>query len=98
MAIDVPIIHPGEVLLELYLQPLGISAGALARAIGVPRGRIERIVKGDRGIGVDTALRLARYFGSTPELWTSMQTSYELAVERQALASALEKIHPLKAA
>jgi addiction module HigA family antidote len=96
--VSAPIVHPGEVLQKLYLQPLGMSAAALAKAIGVPRGRIERIVKGERRIGVDTALRLATYFGSTPELWTNMQTSYELAIERQALASDLEKISPLKAA
>jgi addiction module HigA family antidote len=94
MEISVPIIHPGEVLRELYLAPLGMSAGALAKAIGVPRNRIERIIKGERGVGTDTALRLARYFGSTPELWTSMQAAYELAVEREALAGELAKIQP----
>jgi len=98
VTVNAPIVHPGEVLQELYLEPLGMSAGALAKAIGVPRGRIERIVKGERGIGVDTALRLARYFGSTPELWTNMQTSHEIAIERQALAADLAKIHPLEVA
>jgi addiction module HigA family antidote len=98
MAIKSPAVHPGEVLQELYLAPLGMSAGALAKAIDVPRTRIERIIKKERGIGVDTALRLAKYFGSTPELWTNMQTSYELAVERAALAPALAKIKAREAA
>jgi addiction module HigA family antidote len=94
VAITAPTIHPGEVLQELYLAPLGMSAGALARAIGVPRTRVERIIRQERGIGIDTALRLARYFGSTPELWTNMQSAYELSVQRDALAEEIAKIRP----
>jgi addiction module HigA family antidote len=71
-----------------------MSAGALAKAIGVPRTRIERIVRRERGLGTDTALRLARYFGSTPELWTTMQSAYEIAVQRDALAEEIAQIQP----
>jgi addiction module HigA family antidote len=96
MAIEVPVTHPGAVLKKLYLEPLGMSAAALAKAIGVPRNRIERILKQERGIGIDTALRLAKVFGSTPELRTNMQTSYELATERKAIAAELDKIKTLE--
>ena len=75
-----PAIHPGEILKELYLDPLGMSAGALARRLGVPRTRIERIVTGQTGITPDTALRLAKAFDTTPQFWLNMQTSYDLKV------------------
>ena len=64
-----PPIHPGEILREQFLEPLGLSAGALARSLGVPRTRIERVVKEEMGISTDTALRLAKYFGTTPNVW-----------------------------
>ncbi len=72
--------HPGEVLDELYLTPLGMSAGALAKELGVPRTRIERIVKGQTSMTPDTAFRLAKIFRTSPLYWMNMQTSYDLAV------------------
>ena len=75
-----PAIHPGEILKELYLEPLGMSAGALARRLGVPRTRIERIVTGQTGITPDTALRLAKAFDTTPQFWLNMQTRHDLKI------------------
>jgi addiction module HigA family antidote len=94
MTIKAIAVHPGEVLQELYLAPLGISAGALAKAIDVPRTRIERIVREEMGISADTALRLSRYFGTSPELWLNLQQRYEIAVGTQALGKALASIQP----
>ena len=88
-----PPIHPGEVLREEFLTPLALSAGTLARALGVPRTRIERIVKEQMGISVDTALRLAKYFDTTPDVWLNLQTSYDVAVGTKVLQSELEAIH-----
>ena len=75
-----PAIHPGEILKELYLDPLGMSAGALAKRLGVPRTRIERIVTGQTSVTPDTALRLAKAFDTTPQFWLNMQTSHDLKV------------------
>ena len=72
--------HPGEVLDELYLKPLEMSAGALAKELGVPRTRIERIVKGQTSMTPDTAFRLAKIFRTSPLYWMNMQTSYDLAM------------------
>ncbi|WP_306155648.1 HigA family addiction module antitoxin [Roseovarius sp. MMSF_3281] len=72
--------HPGEVLKELYLDPLEISAIGLAKRLGVPRTRIERLVKGTTGITPDTALRLARAFNTTPAYWMNLQTNYDMAL------------------
>ncbi len=87
-----PPIHPGEILREEFLVPLKLSAGALARAIGVPRTRIERIVKQQMGISTDTALRLARYFDTTPNVWLNLQIDYDLAIETVALEAPLAAI------
>lgn len=87
-----PPIHPGEVLREEFLAPLELTAGALARALGVPRTRIERIVKEQMGISTDTALRLAKYFDTSPNVWLNLQTSYDLAVEARALEGELAAI------
>jgi addiction module HigA family antidote len=73
-------IHPGEVLREEYLVPLGMSASALAKALRVPANRINGIVNETRGITADTALRLARFFGTSAELWLNLQKAYELRV------------------
>ena len=70
-------VHPGEILRE-ELDALGLSANALARSLGVPVNRITMILNGQRGVSADTALRLARYFGTTPELWMNLQKSWEL--------------------
>ena len=73
-----PPLHPGEVLREEFLEPLGMSAYALAKALRVPLNRITAILAGERAISADTALRLARFFGTTPELWMNLQGNYEL--------------------
>ena len=90
-------IHPGEVLLVEYLEPLGVSQHRLAVAIGVPPRRINEIVHGKRGITADTALRLARYFGTSERFWLNLQSGYELELERDRLATTLDRIEPLAA-
>ncbi len=76
-------IHPGEILLEDFMNPMGISINKLAREIGVPPGRISTIVNGKRAITADTALRLAAYFGVSPELWLNLQSDYELRLAKR---------------
>ena len=71
-------VHPGEILLEEYLIPLGISQNKLGRDLGVPAQRINEIVRGQRAITVDTALRLARYFNTSPQFWLNLQSHYDL--------------------
>lgn len=88
--------HPGEVLDELYLVPLGMSAGALANRLKVPRTRIERLVKGETALTADTALRLSRFFGNTAEFWMNLQRAYDLHVARQQID--VSDIKPLKVA
>ncbi|WP_206453608.1 HigA family addiction module antitoxin [Aurantimonas marina] len=88
-------IHPGEFLREEYLVPLNMSAGALARQLRLPRTRIERIVKEEVGITPDTALRLGRYFNTTPQFWMNFQQAYELETQAAKLAEELESIKPL---
>lgn len=90
-------LHPGEILREEYLVPLNLSAGRLAKALGVPRTRIERIVKEEIGITADTALRLAKYFDTTPNLWLNLQQSFELAVGSEQLKDDLAAIEPRSA-
>ena len=77
--------HPGEVLAELYLEPLGMSAIELARRLHVPRTRVERLVRGEIALTVDTAIRLSRFFGNTPEFWMNLQRSYDLARARDSV-------------
>ena len=72
--------HPGEMLLEEFMKPLEISARALAIDIGVPANRISDLVRKRRGMTADTAIRLSRYFNTTPQLWLNLQTSYDLSV------------------
>lgn len=93
----VPAIHPGEILREEYLTPLGMSAGALAKKLRVPRTRTERIVAETHPITTDTALRLSRFFGTTPQYWMAMQVSFDLASEAAELAVELEQIEVLAA-
>ncbi len=90
-----PPIHPGEVLMEEYLQPLEVTQHRLAVAIGVPPRRINEIVHGKRGISTDTALRLARYFGTSERFWLNLQDRYDIEVERDRLEPALQEIQPL---
>lgn len=88
-------IHPGEVLLLEYLEPLRVTQHRLAVAIGVPPRRINEIVHGKRRISADTALRLARFFGTTERFWLNLQGRYDLERERDRLANTLEEIQPL---
>jgi addiction module HigA family antidote len=97
MAITVPIFHPGEILREEYLVPLGMSAGTLAKKLNVPRTRIERLVKESHPVTADTALRLAKYFDTTPHYWLNMQVAYDLGQEAKALAAELDRIEALAA-
>ena len=90
-------IHPGEVLLEDFLRPLSISQYRLAKAIRVYPRRVNEIVHGKRAISADTALRLARYFGTTAELWMNLQAHYDLEVARDASAGRIAaEVSPLR--
>lgn len=84
-------IHPGEILMEEFLEPLGISQYRLAKDISVPPRRINEIVHGNRSITADTALRLARFFGTTERFWLNLQVRYDLEVERDRLVDVLER-------
>jgi addiction module HigA family antidote len=88
--------HPGEVLDELFLQPLRLSAGALARRLGVPRTRIERLVKGQTSMTADTAIRLSAFFGNSAEFWMNLQDAFDLHAARTSVD--VSAIRPLKAA
>jgi addiction module HigA family antidote len=89
-------IHPGEILLEEFMKPLGLSQNALARTLRVPPRRINEIVLGQRGISADTALRLARCFGTTAEFWTGLQADYELRIARRmAEGQIAREVQPL---
>src|ERR1700761_8342115 len=91
---EVPYPHPGEILLEEYLKPLGLSQYRLAKAIGVPAPRIGEIVAERRAITADTGLRLSRFFGQSPDFWTGLQDSYDLYMTRDLLADTLAAIVP----
>lgn len=84
-------VHPGEVLVEEFMTPMGITQYRLAKDLSVPAPRINEIVHGARGISADTALRLARYFGMSERFWLNLQTQYDLDVERDRLGSRLER-------
>jgi addiction module HigA family antidote len=90
-----PPIHPGEILLEEFLEPMGISQYRLAKDISVPARRINEIVQGKRAITPDTALRLSRYFGLSERFWLNLQTRYDLEVEKDRLADRLELEVPM---
>lgn len=93
------IIPPGEILLEEFMKPLGVSQNRLARDIDVPPGRINEIVKGKRAITADTALRLGKYFGTTAEMWMNLQSEYDLRLARRRDWPQIEpKVRPLDAA
>lgn len=89
-----PPIHPGEILRDEFMGPLNLSSNALAKALGVTAARINEIVNEKRGITADTALRLARYFGTSPDVWINLQKRYELEVARRELGDALRHIRP----
>ncbi len=88
---DFPPAHPGKILLEEFLKPKGISQYKLAQDIGVPQIRINKIIRGQRGISADTALRLARYFSTSVEFWTGIQVHYKTEMVRMNLGNRLEK-------
>ena len=89
-------VHPGEVLLEEFLKPMGLSQNRLALEIGVHPRRINEIVLGKRRITADTALRLARYFGTSPQFWMGLQNDYELDVAADALGNRLDiEVRPM---
>ena len=89
-------IHPGEVIMEDFIEGFGITQNKLATAIGVPPRRINEIVHGKRGITADTAVRLAKYFGTSAEFWMNLHSHYELRLERRALREQLDSIVPLQ--
>ena len=86
-----PPVHPGEILLHEFLEPMELSQYALAQATGVPPRRINEIVLGNRSISADTALRLGRYFGMEPQFWLNLQSRYDLDVAKDELGERLER-------
>lgn len=99
MADKLPNIHPGEVLLEEFLKPMKISQNRLAREINVPPRRVNEIVLGKRSISSDTALRLARYFGTSERFWLGLQIDFDLEEARNLLADRIDKeVKPLASA
>jgi addiction module HigA family antidote len=91
------LVHPGEILMEEFLEPMGISQYRLAKDIKVPARRINEIVHGKRAITADTALRLARYFGMSEAFWSNVQAHYDLEVEKDRLGDRLEREIPVYA-
>ena len=90
----VPYPHPGEILLEEFLKPMGITQYRLAKEIGVPQRRIGEIVAGTRAVTADTGLRLSRFFGMSEDFWIGLQMDYDAAKAKDSLAKALAKIRP----
>lgn len=90
----VPYPHPGGILIEEFLKPMGITQYRLAKEIGVPQRRIGEIVAGIRGITADTGLRLSRFFGMSESFWIDLQMDYEASLAKEALEDTLEKIKP----
>lgn len=91
-------VHPGELLREDFLPEYGLTAGSLAKAIHIPRDRLEKIIRGKRNVSADTALRLARYFGTTPQFWINLQGNYDLAVAHRHYDADIASIEPRHAA
>jgi antitoxin HigA-1 len=91
MAKTLPAVHPGEVLLEEFLEPMGLSQYRLAKDVSVPPRRVNEIVHGKRAVTADTALRLARYFGTTPRFWLNLQAQYDLDIEADRLGDRLDR-------
>lgn len=97
MKIDPP--HPGEILLEEFMKPLKLSQYRVAKSINVPPRRINEIVHGQRSITADTALRLAKFFGNSPQFWMNIQTWYDLEREKDRISNKIERdVHPYTAA
>ena len=92
-------VHPGEILVEDYINPMGVSVRAVAMALHVPYSRLSEITKGKRGVSADTALRLERYFGSEAQGWLNLQTAYDLRIAENAAGKSIAKaIRPLAVA
>jgi addiction module HigA family antidote len=89
-------IHPGEVLFEEFLNPFGISAYKLAKDIGIPQTRVSEILKGNRRITADTALRLSKYFGNSAKFWLGLQDDYDLEEERNAKSNQIDTIPTIR--
>lgn len=89
-------VHPGEILREEFLSEYGLSPYALAKALGVPRTRLERIVREETPVTIDTAMRLSRFFGTSAEFWLNLQTQFDLQTARETLADEIEQIRPLE--
>jgi addiction module HigA family antidote len=89
-------IHPGEILLEEFLDPMGISAYRLAKDTGIPQTRVSEIIKGRRRITADTALRFSKYFGTTPKFWLGLQDDYDLEEEQHLISVELNNIKTLQ--
>ncbi|MDZ7666252.1 MAG: HigA family addiction module antitoxin [Desulfotignum sp.] len=94
---DMRAIHPGEIIKEEYLKPLNMSANALAVALRVPAPRINDVIRQKRGVSIDTALRLAKYFNTTAQFWMNLQVSYDLKIAKQNMAKIDNEIIPLQA-
>ncbi len=88
----IPPVHPGEILMEEFLRPMGLSQNRLANDLGVPPRRINEVVLGKRRITADTALRLAHYFNMSPQFWLGLQMDYDLDVEEDRLSARLEEV------
>ncbi|MGV8936158.1 MAG: HigA family addiction module antitoxin [Allorhizobium sp.] len=98
MLIALPPVHPGEILRDEFLAPMGLSAGGLAKKLNVPRTRIERLAAEQTALTPDTALRLARFFDMSPQFWMNLQTSYDLKVEAAAKVDEIAAIPVMTAA
>src|SRR5271165_1540646 len=98
MVKKLPPVHPGEVLREEFLRPMNVTPYSVASAVDVPRTRIERLVREQTSLSADTALRLARYFGTSPAFWMGIQAQYDLECAEDSLAGTLHKIAPARAA
>ena len=94
----VALLHPGEILLEEFIRPFGLSPGKTAARLHIARPRIEKLVRGQTPVTVDTALRLEKLFGATAQFWLNLQTRYDLETAKRALADDIETIEPFNAA
>jgi antitoxin HigA-1 len=95
MTKQLPPLHPGEILREEFILPYGLTAGQVAKACGVPRTRIERIVNEEKGVSGDTALRLAKFFRTSPEFWMNLQSLYEVQLAKREIGKKIEEIEPI---
>ncbi|MGD1014956.1 MAG: HigA family addiction module antitoxin [Roseiarcus sp.] len=93
-----PLVHPGEILREEFLVPLGMSAGALAKRLNVPRTGVERLVSETTAMTPDTALRLGKFFATSPEFWMNLQTAFDLTAQSQTMREEIAAIEEMRAA